>query len=81
MTKMWGALEWARGILQRCPQPSCGQADIVSAAPVSVWINATKFISVMGMSADMGELELAQKLFDVFSLRTPSLLASVARTR
>lgn len=33
------------------------------------------------MSANVGELQLAQKLFDAFSLQTPSLLPTLAGTR
>lgn len=37
---------WARAILQQHPQPSCPQGHIIVAAPVLLWIDATKVISV-----------------------------------
>lgn len=37
---------WARAILQQHPQPSCPQGHVIVAAPVSLWIDATKVISV-----------------------------------
>jgi len=49
-----GSAGWPRAILQRRPQPSRTRAGIILAVPVSIWINATKVISVTGAACQRG---------------------------
>lgn len=57
-----GECWWARAILQRHPQPSRAQANIVLAAPISIWMNATKIISVIGDVCQCGRTAAGTKV-------------------
>lgn len=48
-----GSAGWARAIVQRHPQPSRAQANVL-AASASTWIDATKVISVSGDACQRG---------------------------